>query len=525
MNVCRSFTLGVCGAIAPLIMMAPAIARPAAEVEAIAAGFTVLVDGINPGSGVIVGRQGNRYWVLTARHVVETEDEYWLVTPDGRDHAVDYDTVWLFPEVDLAVLEFRSDRPYPVATLATYPRDQQFPYVFVSGWSGSPLQNQPLDHQFVAGVLLRQTYALVQSQDPLARGYDLFYTNITDRGMSGGPILDTEGHVVGIHGRSEGEELYDAERGTYQRLLLGFSGGIPIQTFVRLADSMGLPNRWQVTGDRPTPLSPAAQQSIQQMLAPLPLADPSDPIAWTNRGNQLYRLERFAEALTAFEQAIQLQPTLHQAWYGQGQVFTTQQRYPEALQAFNQALQLQPDFHPALRDRALVYALQEDYEAAIADLDRVIQLAPGDYVAWYLRGNLFSRRMGWMEAALGAYDRALNLAPNFSLAWVERGRTLHEMGQDAEALQALQQGTAVSPDLGLAWFWQGQVLLALGRSPQGLEAVERAIALNPNDAESWLLRAKLLMNLGRLEEAREAVQWVGDRYPNHPDVEALLQQL
>lgn len=516
------------GAIAPLtIILAtshPAIARTATELEQMAAEMTVLIDGINPGSGVIVGQQGDRYWVLTAGHVVATEDEYWLVAPDGRDYPIDYRRVRRLPGVDLAVLEFRSDRPYRVATLATYPSDQQFPYVFVSGRLGSVLQQQPLEHQFVAGLLLRQTYALLQSQDPLAEGYDLFYTNITQQGMSGGPILDTAGRVVGIHGRSEGEEIVGAD-GRSRRLFLGFSGGISIQNFVQRVNGAALVAALQVTDDRPTPLTATAERSITALLEPATVVNQSDPIAWINRGNQLYRLERFPEALAAFERALQLQPNLHQAWYGQGQVLTTQGRYAAALQAFERALAIAPTFHLALRDRALVYALQESYEAAIADLDRVVQLAPEDYIAWYLRGNLFSRRMGWHEAALGAYDRALSLAPNFALVWVERGRTLHALGDLQDAAYSLRQATMLDPNLDVAWFWQGQVLLTLGQAEAGLGAAERAIALTPDNPDYWLLRAQALLALGRTAEARTDLQRVLERRPNHPEAQAVLRQI
>ncbi|MFM5961315.1 MAG: tetratricopeptide repeat protein, partial [Dolichospermum sp.] len=35
--------------------------------------------------------------------------------------------------------------------------------------------------------------------------YELVYSSITFGGMSGGPVLDSQGRVIGIHGRTEGE--------------------------------------------------------------------------------------------------------------------------------------------------------------------------------------------------------------------------------------------------------------------------------------------------------------------------------
>ena len=56
-----------------------------AEVDKIAQQITVKIDSADGenGSGVIVAKNGQNYYVLTAAHVVEKEDKYTIVTPDG----------------------------------------------------------------------------------------------------------------------------------------------------------------------------------------------------------------------------------------------------------------------------------------------------------------------------------------------------------------------------------------------------------------------------------------------------------
>jgi tetratricopeptide (TPR) repeat protein len=512
------------GAIAMTVTV-PAVALSLAEVEAIAAEVTVLIDGLNPGSGVIIGRDRSRYLVLTARHVVATEDEYWIITPDGREYPLDYQTVRLFPDVDLAVLEFRSDRAYSVATLANYADDGSFPPVFVSGWTGSVIRDVALEHRFAPGSLLRKSYALTQAQDPLSRGYELFYTSITDVGMSGGPVLDTDGRVIGIHGRSEGEEIYQADTGEYTRLLLGFSAGISIQSFLQLAPQMGLQPQWQVERQRPAPLNPAELQAIQSSLEPPPLEEPQNPVAWVNRGNHFYRLERFEEALAAFDRAVRLQPDFHQAWYGIGQVLTVQGNYPLALRAYERVLQIQPDFYTVLRDRALVHVLLGHPRAAVEDFDRAVQQAPEDYIAWYLRGNLFRRHLGWYDAALGSYDRALELAPNFSEAWIARGRTLYALNRYPQAADSLQRAVRLDPDTDDGWYWLGLTNLALGQITDTLDAVDQAIALSNRNPDYWWLRGRALAELGIIPEARSALYQALERDRNHARARELLETL
>jgi hypothetical protein len=58
-----------------------------AKVNNIASQITVRIDlpDNNNGSGVIIGKQGNTYYVLTADHIVKDEAKYSVVTPEKRD--------------------------------------------------------------------------------------------------------------------------------------------------------------------------------------------------------------------------------------------------------------------------------------------------------------------------------------------------------------------------------------------------------------------------------------------------------
>jgi len=93
------------------------------------------------GSGVIVARKGNTYYVLTAEHVVRDEGKYEVVTHDGRRYGVNYDRVKFMPGADLAVLEFKSRETYQVATLRNYDLsydiEKEIRRFFVYGWSGA----------------------------------------------------------------------------------------------------------------------------------------------------------------------------------------------------------------------------------------------------------------------------------------------------------------------------------------------------------------------------------------------------
>ncbi|MDJ0542776.1 MAG: serine protease, partial [Microcystis sp. M53601_WE4] len=220
-----------------------------AELEAKAKGFTVRIDSssktngsgvIANGSGVIIAKEGNIYTVLTADHVLCGEMArtdscadytYTVVTSDGKTRNIEKSTIIRQEGVDLAVFQFESLDNYPVAEIANYnPNSGDF--VFAAGFP--KIGQNPSKWLFSGGAIHDKEQGLLQTrQSPLSTqqggtlqsvasltgGYELVYTSITFGGMSGGAVLDSQGRVIGIHGRSEG-----AGGGKIQ---LGFSLGIP----------------------------------------------------------------------------------------------------------------------------------------------------------------------------------------------------------------------------------------------------------------------------------------------------------
>ncbi|NJO42458.1 MAG: trypsin-like peptidase domain-containing protein [Cyanobacteria bacterium CRU_2_1] len=212
------------------------------EINDIAREVTVLIYGDNGhGSGVIIARNENTYSVLTNYHVVVTNNDYSIITADRKAHTLNYEAMQpLTGDVDLAIVEFTSEEEYPVAQLSTA-STQEGQQVFVSGWPSASLGQ--LTRQFTDGGVS----AILEK--PI-HGYQIAYTNITRPGMSGGPVFDTAGRVVAIHGLGG---IADSDRisnvlGLSQQdandlaalIPSGFNYSIPITTYLQLAPQAGI---------------------------------------------------------------------------------------------------------------------------------------------------------------------------------------------------------------------------------------------------------------------------------------------
>ncbi|MEQ8994891.1 MAG: trypsin-like peptidase domain-containing protein [Coleofasciculus sp. B1-GNL1-01] len=222
---------------AAIVVVQPQIAIPQTvdeqAIASLAKDVTVVINGQNPGSGVIVSRDGNTYYVLTAKHVVATQDEYEIVTSDGTKYPLNYSSVKKLPGVDLALVAFTSNKNYPLALLGDSEATTEGATVYISGWPHPGRAITQRIYQITKGSISGRPL------ESLENGYGLVYTNITRSGMSGSPIWDTQGRVIGIHGQAEGEQIINPDGNTIA-VKSGFNLGIPINTFLKLSSHNGI---------------------------------------------------------------------------------------------------------------------------------------------------------------------------------------------------------------------------------------------------------------------------------------------
>lgn len=83
MNLYNKIPIALIGTVATIVIAQPTavFAISADEVGKIAKSITVLIDSKNPGSAIIMKRNGNTYTVLAARHVFkDAQAKYEIVT-------------------------------------------------------------------------------------------------------------------------------------------------------------------------------------------------------------------------------------------------------------------------------------------------------------------------------------------------------------------------------------------------------------------------------------------------------------
>jgi S1-C subfamily serine protease len=214
--------------------------QDAKALEAVSRAITVRVKaGRNGGSGILIQQQGPLYTVLTNRHVITPGTPYVIQTPDTRSHPASLQKKVDFRGNDLALLQFRSANHYAIATLGRSDGLVRNDPVISAGY--------PLDESSSQNRFLQSTgkISLIPKQ-PFVGGYQLGYTNLVFQGMSGGPVLNANGEVVGINSLRayplwgdpyvfvDGSKPVTPERS----LIIRSSWAVPIDRFLCLAPAI-----------------------------------------------------------------------------------------------------------------------------------------------------------------------------------------------------------------------------------------------------------------------------------------------
>ena len=252
--------------------------------------------------------------------------------------------------------------------------------------------------------------------------------------------------------------------------------------------------------------------------------DPSNETVWTYKAQELAFSGRDEESLRAFEKTLgileeklKMNPQDAKAWMKKGRALSSLGRQNEsnqahemAVQIFNQSIQKNPRNVSLWRNMAEALMNLGRWEEGLQALNRVTEIDPKNLDAWERKGE-FLTLMSRTNESLQALDRSLELIPENdtkerSLVWMAKAQSLSYVDRKEETLAALDRVTKLDPSFVVAWRTKGYLLADLGRQNESLAAYEEAIKIDPADARTWSEKGSQLVQLKRYNESLPAFE-------------------
>jgi tetratricopeptide (TPR) repeat protein len=241
------------------------------------------------------------------------------------------------------------------------------------------------------------------------------------------------------------------------------------------------------------------------------------------------------DALRFMQQAVQVDPTAPDLQYQIGAIQLQLRSYSQAIDAFDQALELNPTFGPAYLGHARALLAQDPKADVSKDLDSAIKFDPQNGEAYLERATL-SLRKGDNQAAQQDLAKAQTLLPDSPLVYLENAQVALQQGDGKAALQNAQKALNLDqtslpiyhavgqaailnrdfelaietlktyllyqPDEAEAWAWLGQAYYGNEQyNPQALEALSKAIDLDKSLANAYLYRGLIYLDLNQSQDA------------------------
>jgi tetratricopeptide (TPR) repeat protein len=242
-----------------------------------------------------------------------------------------------------------------------------------------------------------------------------------------------------------------------------------------------------------------------------------------NLGLAYSKLGRFAEAQTAYRNALRIEPSNPEPYLGIGQDFSAMYQFDRAVYWLSQAHERSPkrgDITCALAE-ALIQGRQ--FDRAHDLLSDALKYWPHDPTIQQSLGDLYSHQ-GQNQLAIKAYQESLSYAPRRFEVHLALAQLYQGLGRVSEAKAELDQVLRIATDNSEANATVGRIALQLGQIAIALDSLKKALQEDPNNLNANEDLATIQLRQGSSVEAQAVLEKLVRLDPNNPRYHYLLGQ-
>ena len=218
-----------------------------------------------------------------------------------------------------------------------------------------------------------------------------------------------------------------------------------------------------------------------------------------------------------FKSFLHTNPYNHHAWFNLGNLYTTLEKYEEALNAFDYSVISFEEFSSGWYNKGNILGRLSRYQEAIEAFERTLELeGPAAQTHFYI-GDCFENLEKFGKAKI-AYQKAIELDEDHLDAWIGAANCYLELGDGEEALNYCEKALKLNSDNSLVQYLYGDVCKSLGYFDAAKRAYDKVIELDHKNSEIYLDYSDLYFCNDEKYLAIEMLETGLEKFKNQPDL-------
>jgi len=223
--------------------------------------------------------------------------------------------------------------------------------------------------------------------------------------------------------------------------------------------------------------------------------------------------KKVKEIFSAYQRAIQLNPTFLDPYYNLGRMYRDLGFNSESAKLFEKIIEVEPKYKDAYVSLADVYQDMNETSKAISVYEKVLSLNSKDEETYaniilaYVRSlkqnpNNKELQKG-LEQTFTRFEGLLNVNPNNSVAFFNLGYLYSEAGYPQRAISAYERALEINPSNSKVFYNMGNVYKDLGQFDKAIEMYQKTVKLDQGYSDAFLNIGIIYNKTGNLDQAKE----------------------
>jgi tetratricopeptide (TPR) repeat protein len=227
------------------------------------------------------------------------------------------------------------------------------------------------------------------------------------------------------------------------------------------------------------------------------------------------------EAITYLTNYIDKNPYCEVAWHQLGRQYFVLNRFKEALRAFDYAVVIDESFIGGYLEKAKALEELEQYEEAIQNY--LITLELDDPTAFvYVRTGECYQKLGNLDTAAKYYKKAVQEDPLLDKAWLLLTNLFQEEKEHQKALYYIRKALHIDDSNAMYWRKYAEINLKLNFYEEAIKAFGKCLDLDDTALEIYVGLTDVLLFIGEFEEALKIMIKAKNTYKQFAEIEYRL---